>query len=321
MARRTALVDEASARLLTRFAGQAFSLQEAESVGVSIDRMRHLVALGDCRRVARGQYVCTAATIEQTLPDRIRSRLARHGDDYVVAHATAAQLHELRTPYLAQLSDERIWLLRDPDVAWPHHRLDVATLPAQFDPGHVQILGDLRVTTLARTAMDLARGCTLERALVPIDHALARGVPRGALVELAVFMKGWPWSRVFEPALDMASALAESGLESMARGAIRLAGVEDPELQLEIRGLSGKRYRVDMAWTAPRVILEIDGQEKYEDSEAPTVTAPLFKEKQREDDLRRADWDVVRWTYEDVFAGERPGLSWLKRALIRGRAR
>lgn len=267
--------------------------------------------LGLCTRVSHGVHMLASDSLPG-LKDAVRVRLARHDRQAVVAHCSAAQMHQLRTPYEAQQTDTRIWILRAPDEAAPSRRHGLAILPAQYEPQHVIVLDELLVTTVARTAMDLARGCPLERALVPIDHALTLGVPRGALVEIAVYMKGWPGSAVFRPALDMASALAESGLESMARGLIRRADLPDPELQGRIRGSSGKTYRVDMVWRAPRVILEIDGRSKYDEPERP-----LFKEKQREDDLRRADWDVLRWTYEDMFEGDRPAVSWLKRALLR----
>lgn len=272
--------------------------------------LRSLVRAGRCSRVTQGVYQLQIEAAGDDLLGRVRARLLRHDASVVVAHVTAARLHSLRMPFVEQLSDVRIWILHAAGEAAPTRRHGVALLPAQYEPEHITEIDGVRVTTLARTAMDLGRGCRLERALVPIDHALARGVPRGALVELAVYMKGWPGSRVFKDALEIASPLAESGLESMSRAVVYQEGLDAPELQAELRGASGKRYRVDMVWREARVILEIDGEGKYKSPQ------DIFNEKRREDDLRRADWDVIRWTYEDVFTGDRPGISWLKRALL-----
>jgi len=297
--------------LRERFSSLVFTTADVRALGISPAVLRGLISTGRCLAVAHGVYVLTDLVPEDAFLTRVRARLAGRKADAVVAHVTAARLHKLRTPFESQLGDDRLWLLHTPGSAKATHRSGVALLPAQYGPSHVMEIDGLRMTTLARTAMDLARGCPLERALVPIDHALARGVPRGALVELAVFMKGWPGTRVFRDALEIASPLAESGLESMSRAVIYRQGVVAPELQAELRGLSGKRYRVDMLWRERRVILEIDGEPKYESEKA------LFNEKRREDDLRRADWTVIRWTYDDVFVGEHPGISWLKRALLR----
>ena len=227
----------------------------------------------------------------------------------MIAHVTAARLHGLRAPFQAQLQDDTPWFLRRPDDSSPSRRNGVAVLPAHFEPEHVQDLDGLRVTTLARTAMDLARGCRLERALIPLDHALARGVPRGALVELAIYMKGWPGSRVFKLALSMLDALAESSLESMARAIVWIEGIATPVSQFEVRGASRRRYRADFAWPSHRVILEIDGAEKY-----PTPES-IYAEKRREDDLRRAGWQVHRWTYDDMTGPDRRAITRLKRVL------
>lgn len=310
MSRPPLLQRQAHAALCANFPTSIFTTDEVRGLGVSPAAFRGLLEAGTCVRVAHGVYALADPASSDTLLTRVKARLAGRTKDVVVAHVTAAQLHNLRTPFMEQLNDDRIWILDAPELTNGIHRDGIALLPAQYAPDHITDIDGVRVTTLARTAMDLGRGCRLERALVPIDHALARGVPRGALVELAVYMKGWPGSRVFKDALELASPLAESGLESMSRAVVRQEGLPAPELQAELRGASGKRYRVDMVWRERRVILEIDGEVKYKSPE------DVFNEKRREDDLRRADWDVIRWIYDDVFKGDRPGISWLKRALL-----
>lgn len=310
---RTALTrrqSEALAQITALAHAGVFTTAAALGAGVLPGMLRTLTAKGQVLTIGHGMHRLVADASQPPHIELVRATMARHAPDAVAAHVTAARLHQLRTPFEAQAKDDNIWLLRAPEVAPNTHRNGVAVLPARFEPEHVMLLDGVRVTSLARTALDLARGCPLERALVPIDHALARGVPRGALVELAVYMKGWPGSAVFKPALEIANALSESGLESIARGLVHRESLPAPELQAELRGESGKRYRVDMVWREAGVILEVDGEPKY-----GLIERAVFLEKRREDDLRRAGWDVVRWTYEDMFMGQRPAVAWLKRAL------
>jgi very-short-patch-repair endonuclease len=60
----------------------------------------------------------------------------------------------------------------------------------------------------------------------------------------------------------------------------------------------GRTYVADFLIDGTRVIVEFDGRGKYDD---PTV---LFAEKQREDELRRLGYVVVRLTWEDLSRPE-----------------
>ena len=76
-----------------------------------------------------------------------------------------------------------------------------------------------------------------------------------------------------------------------------------------MRGDSGSAYRADFAWPGHRVIGEADGLLKYADRR------DLLAEKQREDDLRRAGWVVVRWTWAEITRTPRLVVTRLRRAL------
>ncbi len=72
---------------------------------------------------------------------------------------------------------------------------------------------------------------------------------------------------------------------------------------------SGQRYWSDMCWKSQRVLGEADGAMKYATGE------DLFAEKRREDDLRRAGWIFVRWTWQEAVVDPFCFVSRLSRAL------
>jgi hypothetical protein len=102
-------------------------------------------------------------------------------------------------------------------------------------------------------------------------------------------------------AVAFLDARAESPFESMSRATMHEHGVPTPELQKVLTGASGIGYRVDFYWEAGRLIGEADGRQKYRDDDRRRAEEIVWAEKQREDDLREAGYDFVRWTYRQMF--------------------
>ena len=300
------LHDELSERL----PAGVFNIGAAQRSGVTKEQLYSLVTRGRVTRVAHGLYTVRGASGDDHL-DWIIARAQRLNADAVIAHESAAALWGLRTPHLNVRDHRELWILRSPATCGARQQADLRVLPARFEERHVTLLNGLRVTTLERTALDLARGNSFERALAVLDHALALGADRNALMRTAVYMNGWPSTRVLRPAIHWADPLSESGLESMARGRALASRLPLPELQVAVTGASGAPYRADLAWVRRRTILEIDGREKYD-----AGRAALLAEKRREDDLRAADWTVVRMGYEDIYDPERT--RWLQLAFAIG---
>lgn len=277
-----------------------FTSRDAIASGVSPTQMQRLVAAGLLERTRRGIYRRVQTEAEASTTHAVtRAAIARHlrglGSHAVAAHLTAAFIHGLRTPWSAQLDDRRLYVIRSPEAA--HSRVDAHTIvwPAKFEPGHVLTMEDgITVTTPARTALDVGRGCPFERALVIVDDALRHGVTTDELLRLRQYMNGWPGTRVLRPAIENADARSESGLESQARGVLLASGLPAPELQVPIAVASGSLYRADMAWMEHEVIAEVDGRGKL------VSRASLLAEKDREDDLRDLGFRVVRLTHADL---------------------
>ncbi len=245
--------------------------------------------------------------------------LSRAGPDAVVSHESAARVHRLWLPYP---SDDRVHLTVPgrPVTTDPRVRRHQSPL----DPSEIVVLGGVRVTGVARTAVDLARGKAFAQALVPLDSAIRRvavgeaahtaaartllaagrgelrvAAARAELDQAARRAARWPGARIVSRCLPYADPRSESPYESWSRGVLIEAGMAPEALGLEVRGASGKVYYADLAWPSRRVLGEADGLTKYGD-DARTVRERLSAERHRQRDLEDAGWIVVRWS-----AGER----------------
>jgi len=235
----------------------------------------------------------------------------------VVSHASAADLHGLWTP-------GRGSTLIHLTVPGQSERTSggVRVHGSRLRPQHVEIVHGVRVTSMARTAIDLARGRALADALVPLDSALrllahgsdqrrrpllasvrdpeAVAWARDGLERALADVWSWPGTRVVRRGLDMASALSESAFESWSRGWMELDGLPRPCLAHHVLGASGASFVSDFAWLEQRVLGEADGLGKYGAS-PQEFRDRLLAERRRQHDLEAAGWRVVRWT-----TGERP---------------
>jgi hypothetical protein len=175
----------------------------------------------------------------------------------------------------------------------------------------------LPVTTVARTAVDIARGHRLPEALVALDGAarliaieecdlspaaLRDRARRAAVAGHAVerlreayeSVRRWPGSVVVRDGLELVELASESPFESRSRGWMLLAGLPRPVVGLEVRGRSGRRYFADFAWPERLVLGEADGTGKY-GATGHEVTTSLRAERTRQRDLEDAGWTFVRW--------------------------
>ena len=84
-------------------------------------------------------------------------------------------------------------------------------------------------------------------------------------------------------------------LESLCRLLLSQAGLAPQVTQLVIRTRTGARIgRVDFAWPAARLVVEVDGFAFHADREA------YRKDRRRGNALQRAGWRVLRFSWEDV---------------------
>lgn len=180
-----------------------------------------------------------------------------------------------------------------------------------LDPMHIVELDGLIVTDLARTVIDCARHCSPYWTLAMADVAARNGMVVEVLRERTLALPKMTGRNAARWVAQHVDSRAESPLESLTRAVIIGAGLPTPTPQVWIATKRG-RFRVDLLDKTNRVIIEADGRLKYENS-------ALWEEKLREDALRDAGYEVVRFVMTDVAGKEK----WLARyrAAIQRRAR
>ena len=196
-------------------------------------------------------------------------------------------------------------------VVWVHG----APLP---DEDRVVIDG-IAVTSLARTVADLSRTLPFEQAVAAGDRALASGLSRTALEEQLVARDGWQGIRQARRTVAFLDQRSESVGESVSRVRCHEESLPPATLQYEVFDHAGKLIgRSDFCWEEQRTLGEFDGKIKYGRLLRPTqsIQDVIYQEKLREDALRDAGWQVVRWTWPDLY---QPGLlaDRLRRAFAR----
>ncbi|MCW2542595.1 MAG: hypothetical protein JWM40_147 [Frankiales bacterium] len=175
------------------------------------------------------------------------------------------------------------------------------------------LVGRLAVTSLARTAVDLARLDEWRSAVVTADAALRRGATRAELEASLARSAGRRGIARAVSVVAFADGLSESPLESISRCEMSKAQVPEPELQVSVWADGEFIARVDYLWREARTVGEADGRSKYESVE------DLYAEKRREERLRSLGFEVVRWDWDTAFAGGRAFQDLIERALARGR--
>ncbi|MDH3012881.1 hypothetical protein [Gordonia alkanivorans] len=184
---------------------------------------------------------------------------------------------------------------------------------APFGDDDIVEVDGMLVTTLERTAVDVATSGTFAQSLAAFDQALRTGANAEKLAHTLADRRR-RGVRTARRALRLADPLSENVAESWSRAQMIEAGLPIPRLQHEFRGRRGTYYS-DFDWDE-RLIGEFDGMVKYGRLRKPgtTVEDAVMREKRREDDLRALGAIVVRWTWTDLEKGAVVGMlrPWLE---------
>lgn len=228
----------------------------------------------------------------------------------VISHGAAAAILGLPNPGSARWFDGPIGMTVE--AGSRPTRDGVHYHQAQLPAGEVTTdAAGYRVTTAARTAVDLAGSLELPGALVLLDAAARqacahfvseirrRDYRNPRLVEAArePLSSAAHTLRVsrLDAAIRLTEPCRESPIESLAAGHFALAGLPAPLWQEPIRTPMGTFYP-DCLWPEQRLIGEADGAEKYRDQQA------AVREKEREQLLRDLDYRIVRWLGKEIIA-------------------
>jgi hypothetical protein len=265
---------------------------------------RQGAARGELRRIRRGVYVPTAQW--EALPPADRYRAVCRGlslsraNPPVLCHWSAAYLWNL--PILIQPPSEVHLVVQQ---GGGRARNGVRGHALALAPGDIQFLDGVPVTSLRRTVLDLAATADVYTAIAILDHvvhvdrfgALPPSLTKGELLAALDDAGALPGRRRAAVRIAFADERSGSPAESASRTTMALIGIPEPELQRSFDCESG-RYESDFYWGEVDGIGEVDGKSKYLDPAfraGMTAEQVVYREKVREDELRRRVARFARW--------------------------
>lgn len=165
---------------------------------------------------------------------------------------------------------------------------------APHEIGYIEAYGGFAVTMPIRTAIDIATRHGFAEGLVAFDWLLAsRKVTRGDLEATVDAMRGKKGVAVVRKALAHAVANSQSPYESYARALLICAGLA-PSTQAPIGP-----YLVDLL--IGRVVIEVDGEVKYDDATYRPLAETLRREREREVQIQNSGYVVRRVKPADLL--------------------
>ena len=283
----------------------ALSLQTSSALvraGLDDRHLRHAARAGRLVRVVPGLYVepdpWQALSHEVQHAFRTTAVLARASPRLIASHESAAALHGLP---LLDGPPSAVHVI-DPIRTTGARSRTLVRHAARVREDEVTTVRGTRVTTAARTALDLCLTRGLSDGVAALDHGLREGLL--TLDEVADCLgrrPRVPGRRTAEVALHLADPSSASPLESTSAVTMHLLGAPPPERQKTFRSPSGRFVAtVDFWWPRYRAVGEADGLLKYRDPAFRDGRSPeqvVIDEKDREDAVRElADVDAfARW--------------------------
>jgi very-short-patch-repair endonuclease len=185
------------------------------------------------------------------------------------------------------------------ELILPNHRATagVITRNIALPREEVMIRGSMTLTTVERTAFDLALSGSVGQAVARLDAlASATHFKNESVQEVARRHPGYRGIRRLDKILELVDAGAESPQETRVRLLLLDNEFPRPETQIPVLGPNGlPRYYLDMGWEDIMVAVEYDGEHHRKS------TADYRKDIIRLEYIQSLGWIVIR-----VVAGNRP---------------
>lgn len=244
------------------------------------------------RRLFRDVYVCAEVPVTHELRAVAGARLLVPGA--VVTGRSAAVLWGL--PVAGAEDDVELTVAPGSSVCRvPGVAIRRRSLAAE----DVTVQRGARVTTGAVTAVDLARGGTLDDAVVLVDRFVAMGATDLAQVRAVASRASGRGCRQVREAVALADGLAGSPQETRLRMLFHRSPLPRPVAQYVVRDAAGFVARVDFAWPDARLVVEYEGM--WHGGTPQQVAA----DRRRLNRLTAAGWTVVFVTAADLHHPER----------------
>ncbi len=252
--------------------------------GLSADVIDGALAAGRLRPLFRGVYAVGHAVVSQD--GWCQAALLACGDKAVLGHRTASMKWGLRHDDLFPLS-----VIVPGDRGRKHDR--IKTRRTKLDRSDWVVFDDLRVTTPARTIVDMAAELNPREMRRLVERA--QDGKRFDPTRIEAVLDRNPRRPGCRPLLRLIALLqpdqdgAKSYLERLFLTLIRQAGLPRPEVNQHIEG----RER-DFVWRDQRLVIEVDGYAFHSSKQA------IARDKKRDRELTAALWRPARFTYEEV---------------------
>ena len=289
--------------------------REAVRLGSARD-LRRSAQRGALVRVATGVYIDSvewgAMDADARYRTQVRSAalLSSHGAQF--SHDSAAALYRL--PSIGSWPQQVHELTARMPGGTSRRGIRRHGLGLDEDPS---VIGEVTVTSLARTIVDLSCTTPFVRAVTMADAAMQEpcangirnelGVPavtRFQLLQALESLLPYPGSARARLAIEFADGSSGSPGESFCRVQFHALGLPAPELQVEICDEFGSIGFADFYWRHLGLVCEYDGRTKYGALRQFQRNIPgeqvLWQEKVREDRMRRVVGGFARLTAEVV---------------------
>lgn len=299
------------------------SREDVIASGLTERRLRDDVEASRLIRVHRGWYVRAEDWDDLWWEGRhLLKVLAVHaagpGDGPIFSHVSAAVLWGLP---LYRLGDRPVQVVLD---GRRHSRViaGVVRRDMQVAEDDIVVIDGIRVTSLSRTVLDVARTGTLEMAVACADAALRSVSVVGNAVDaeadaawrsdaMRLARPGLRGVRQARHVLEFADGRAQLPGESVSRVRLRQLGFSRYDLQVPVVGSAGDQYWLDFAFLGSRTFGEFDGEGKYLDPALRSTASAeeaVLAEKSREDDIRGVTgWGFARWGHDHIRTADALG--------------
>jgi len=261
--------------------GGPFFVVEAREVGLTWKALQNK----RWTRMSRGQY--------------LSSRFAR--DTAMSLHAVARRM----PPMFAFSGKTAAWLLGldmppcEPvevtlDRGVPvRARAGVRLRRATLAESEVIVRNGFRTTSALRTVRDLGSGRETVESVVAVETAVRAGIVKlQDLTQHVATHPGEKGIRRLRRATALADPRSESPMETRLRLELIKAGLPPPEVQTELRDISGRLLgRADLYYPDSRLVIEYDG-ENHRDR--------LVSDLHRQNALVNAGYQILRFTAVDL---------------------
>src|SRR4051812_41318219 len=287
--------------------GGVVSLDQLRDEGVSRQLAAEQAEASHLHRIHRGVYTVGHRSIDRRA--QLLAALLACGEGAVLSHGTAAAFHELW--------DERPHFV---DVTVPveaGRKIDgIRCRRCRYpEPEEVEVRSGLRVTTIARTLVDLAGILDLSALRQVVGRAAIRRKLDLQAVDIAIYnakgrrgLKALGLTLVPYRTKDGKVPDVRSEFETLVLPQLLDLGLTRPSTNAWLH-VDDERFLVDFLWERQQVIVETDGRETHE-------TPIAFQSDRRRDQfLAAAGYRVLRITWHQIHGERATVLSRVSRAL------